>query len=56
VLLDGKKVLAGDKEHKLVVYPGVAHTMNIAPKFNPVLGEPDQQVITEIQGWLDSHR
>jgi hypothetical protein len=30
--------------------------MNITPKFVPEFGEPDHQVVTEIRGWLQSHR
>ncbi|MBB4763075.1 alpha/beta hydrolase fold domain-containing protein [Amorphoplanes digitatis] len=48
--------LSGHRDHKIVIYPGMAHTMNITPKFHPEFGEPDKQVITEIQGWLKSHR
>ena len=47
---------AGNPDHKIVIYPGMAHTMNITPKFHPEFGDPDRQVITEIQGWLNSHR
>lgn len=47
---------AGNKDHRIVIYPGMAHTMNITPKFQPEFGEPDEQVISEIQRWLRSHR
>ena len=56
IVADAAVAAAGNKDHKLVIYPGMAHTMNITPKFTPVFGEPDRQVITEIQGWLKSHR
>ncbi|MGA5303922.1 alpha/beta hydrolase [Nucisporomicrobium flavum] len=56
IAADAAVAAAGNKDHKLVIYPGMAHTMNITPKFHPVFGEPDKQVITEIQGWLKSHR
>ncbi|MBM2619423.1 alpha/beta fold hydrolase [Actinoplanes sp. LDG1-06] len=47
---------AGNKDHKVVIYPGMAHTMNITPKFRSEFGEPDRQVVTDIRGWLRSHR
>ncbi|WP_067497360.1 alpha/beta fold hydrolase [Actinoplanes sp. TFC3] len=53
---DAAVAAAGNKDHKIVIYPGMAHTMNITPKFTPAFGEPDKQVITEIQSWLKSHR
>ncbi|GIM93258.1 alpha/beta hydrolase [Paractinoplanes toevensis] len=56
IVADAAVAAAGNKDHKLVIYPGMAHTMNITPKFHPEFGEPDKQVITEIQGWLKAHR
>ena len=53
---DAAVAAAGNKDHKIVIYPGMAHTMNITPKFTPEFGEPDRQVVTEIRGWLKSHR
>jgi uncharacterized protein len=53
---DAAVARAGNKDHKIVIYPGMAHTMNITPKFTPAFGEPDRQVIAEIQSWLESHR
>jgi pimeloyl-ACP methyl ester carboxylesterase len=47
---------AGNPDHTIVIYPGMAHTMNITAKFTPEFGEPDAQVVTEIQGWLKAHR
>jgi len=56
LVADAAVAAAGNQDHKIVIYPGMAHTMNITPKFHPEFGEPDKQVITEIQGWLKSHR
>jgi pimeloyl-ACP methyl ester carboxylesterase len=56
LVADAAVAAAGNPDHKIVIYPGMAHTMNITPKFHPEFGEPDQQVITEIQGWLKAHR
>jgi acetyl esterase/lipase len=56
IVADAAVAAAGNSDHKLVIYPGMSHTMNITGKFNPEFGEPDPQVITEIQSWLKSHR
>jgi acetyl esterase/lipase len=56
LVADAAVAAAGNKDHKIVIYPGMAHTMNITPKFTPEFGEPDKQVITEIQGWLKARR
>jgi uncharacterized protein len=56
LVADAAVAAAGNKDHKIVIYPGMAHTMNITPKFSPVFGEPDRQVVTEIRNWLRSHR
>lgn len=53
---DAAVAAAGNKDHKIVIYPGMAHTMNITPKFTPEFGQPDQKVVTEIRNWLESHR
>lgn len=47
---------AGNKDHQVVIYPGMAHTMNITPKFVPEFGDPDQQVLEDIRAWLKAHR
>ncbi|MFI7542378.1 alpha/beta fold hydrolase [Actinoplanes sp. NPDC049599] len=56
LVADAAVAAAGNKDHKIVIYPGMAHTMNITPKFTPEFGEPDRQVVTEIQRWLRAHR
>ncbi|WP_249998727.1 alpha/beta fold hydrolase [Actinoplanes sp. M2I2] len=56
LVADAAVAAAGNKDHKIVIYPGMAHTMNITPKFRPEFGDPDKQVVTEIQGWLKAHR
>ncbi|MEU8819685.1 alpha/beta fold hydrolase [Actinoplanes sp. NPDC048796] len=53
---DAAVAAAGNKDHKIIVYPGMAHTMNITPKFVPEFGDPDRQVVTDIRAWLRSHR
>jgi acetyl esterase/lipase len=56
LVADAAVAAAGNRDHKIVIYPGMAHTMNITPKFFPEFGEPDHQVVTEIRSWLRSHR
>ncbi|MCD9197729.1 alpha/beta hydrolase [Aeromicrobium wangtongii] len=53
---DAAIAAAGNKDHKVVIYPGMAHTMNITPKFTPEFGDPDPQVLRDIRSWLRSHR
>ena len=53
---DAAVAASGNKDHKIVIYPGMAHTMNITPKFGNQFGQPDRKVVTEIQNWLRSHR
>ena len=53
---DAAVAAAGNKDHQVIIYPGMAHTMNITPKFNPEFGDPEQQVVTDIRAWLKSHR
>ena len=53
---DAAVAAAGNRDHRVIIYPGMAHTMNITPKFRPEFGDPDQQVVTDIRGWLRSHR
>jgi acetyl esterase/lipase len=56
IVADAAVAAAGHPDHRIVIYPGMAHTMNITPKFHPEFGEPDRQVIAEIQRWLAAHR
>ncbi|WP_250036367.1 alpha/beta hydrolase [Paractinoplanes maris] len=56
LVADAAVAKAGNKDHKIVIYPGMAHTMNITPKFTPVFGQPDKQVIADIQSWLKARR
>lgn len=56
LVADAAVAAAGNRDHKIVIYPGMAHTMNITPRFAPEFGEPDRQVVTEIQRWLASRR
>ena len=51
---DAAVAAAGNTDHKVVIYPGMAHTMNITPKFHPEFGDPDQQVVDDIRAWLRS--
>ncbi|GAB2620436.1 alpha/beta hydrolase [Paractinoplanes abujensis] len=53
---DAAVAAAGHQDHRAIIYPGMAHTMNITPKFRPEFGDPDQQVVTDIRTWLRAHR
>lgn len=53
---DAAVAAAGNPDHKIVIYPGMAHTMNLTRKFTPEFGEPAPQVVTDIRTWLRSHR
>jgi acetyl esterase/lipase len=56
LVADAAVAAAGNKDHQIVIYPGMAHTMNVTPKFFPEFGQPDRQVVTKIRSWLRSHR
>lgn len=49
---DAAVAASGNPNHKIIIYPGMAHTMNITPKFTPEFGEPDRQVVNDIRAWL----
>ncbi|MBU2666022.1 alpha/beta fold hydrolase [Actinoplanes bogorensis] len=53
---DAAVAASGNRDHQVIIYPGMAHTMNITPKFHPEFGAPDQQVVQDIRGWLRAHR
>ncbi|MRJ77668.1 alpha/beta hydrolase fold domain-containing protein [Aeromicrobium sp. SMF47] len=45
-----------NKDHEVIIYPGMAHTMNLTRKFVPEFGDPDRQVVKDVRTWLRSHR
>jgi pimeloyl-ACP methyl ester carboxylesterase len=47
---------AGNPDHQIITYPGMAHTMNRTTKFSPAFGSPDKAVLADIQRWLSAHR
>jgi uncharacterized protein len=53
---DAAVAAAGNGDHTVVVYPGMAHTMNVTPKFQPEFGDPDRRVVDDIRAWLKAHR
>jgi uncharacterized protein len=53
---DAAVAASGNKDHTIIIYPGMAHTMNITPKFAPEFRDPDQRVVTDVRTWLRSHR
>ena len=56
LVADAAVAASGNHDHKIIIYPGMAHTMNITPKFTPDFGSPDQTVLTDVQNWLKTHR
>ncbi|PRY19712.1 alpha/beta hydrolase family protein [Pseudosporangium ferrugineum] len=56
LVADAAVAAAGNRDHKVVIYPGVVHTLNVAPKYSDDLGEPDPRIVAEVQAWLKSHR
>lgn len=56
IVADAALAAAGNQDHTLITYPGMAHTMNVTSKFHPDFGSPDQQVVTAVKNWLKSHR
>jgi acetyl esterase/lipase len=53
---DAAVAAAGNRDHQVIIYPGMAHTMNITRKFTPEFGDPDRQVVDDIRRWLGAHR
>ncbi len=53
---DAALTAAGHRDHQLIVYPGIAHTMDRSPKFAPRYGAPDKVVMDDIRHWLKAHR
>jgi alpha-beta hydrolase superfamily lysophospholipase len=53
---DAAVAAAGNRDHTVIVYPGMVHTMNLAPKFRPDFADPDRQVVDDIREWLRAHR
>ncbi len=52
---DAAVAAAGNRDHTIIIYPGMAHTMNVTRKFVPQFGEPDRKVVADIRAWLRSH-
>jgi hypothetical protein len=53
---DAAVAAAGNRDHKVIIYAGMAHTMNVTPKFTGELGDPDRRVVDDVRGWLAAHR
>jgi uncharacterized protein len=56
IVTDAAVAAAGNRDHTLITYPGMAHTMNTTTKFAPQYADPDQAVLKDIQRWLVDHR
>ncbi|MFI5842984.1 alpha/beta fold hydrolase [Catenuloplanes sp. NPDC051500] len=53
---DAAVAASGNKDHTIIIYPGMAHTMNITPKFAAQFRDPDPKVVNDVRTWLRSHR
>jgi uncharacterized protein len=56
LVADAAVAAAGNPDHQIITYPGIAHTMNRTTKFTPAFGSPDKVVLDDIQRWLTAHR
>lgn len=56
IVTDNALAKAGNRDHKLITYPGMSHLMNVTPEYRPALGNPDPAVLRDITGWLAEHR
>lgn len=56
IVADAALTAARHRDHTLVTYPGLAHTMNRTTKFTPAFGPPDAIVLADIGRWLAAHR
>jgi uncharacterized protein len=56
IVTDAAVAAAGNRDHKLITYPGMAHTMNLTTKFAPKYADPAPAVLKDIQRWLADHR
>jgi uncharacterized protein len=56
IVTDDALAQAGNRDHKLITYPGMSHLMNVTPEYQPVPGNPDPAVLRDISAWLAAHR
>ncbi len=56
ITTDAALTTAGNRDHKLIVYPGVGHLMNVTDEYDPADGDPDRAVVNDIATWLAAHR
>ncbi|MDP9791635.1 dienelactone hydrolase [Catenuloplanes nepalensis] len=56
IVTDAALATAGNRDHKLITYPGVGHTMNVSPEYAAVPGNPDPAVLRDVVTWLSAHR
>jgi pimeloyl-ACP methyl ester carboxylesterase len=56
IVTDDALAKAGNRDHRLITYPGMSHLMNVTPKYQPVPGNPDPVVLRDISAWLAVHR
>jgi pimeloyl-ACP methyl ester carboxylesterase len=56
IVTDDALAKAGNRDHRLITYPGMSHLMNVTPEYQPVPGNPDPVVLRDISTWLAAHR
>ena len=55
IVADAALTRAGHRDHELITYPGMSHTMNRTAKFEPEYGPLDGDVLADIRRWLRQH-
>jgi pimeloyl-ACP methyl ester carboxylesterase len=56
ITVDARLTAAGNRDHRLIVYPRTGHMMNVTDKYDPTFGAPDRAVVDDIGAWLAGHR
>ncbi|HEY0535890.1 MAG TPA: alpha/beta fold hydrolase [Actinoplanes sp.] len=56
IVTDAALTTAGNRDHKLITYPGMGHFLNVTPQYNPAEANPDPVVLADIGKWLARHR
>ncbi|TDO39292.1 alpha/beta hydrolase family protein [Paractinoplanes brasiliensis] len=56
IVTDDALAKAGNRDHRLITYPGMSHLMNVTAEYQPVPGNPDPVVLRDISTWLAAHR
>jgi uncharacterized protein len=52
IVADKALAASGNRDHTLIVYPGMSHFMRVTPQYSPVDGGPDRVVVDDVSAWL----